>query len=305
MAKVHAPFKISGKIGDFTFYNSGGHNYIRQAPWHKKFTDAYYQEHRTQFQNRYRFAGAVVAARQVRLPLAGDYLAVMRPQVHNLIRGRFRATQNLAPDTWIYDFLIAHFALHQLDLAPDDGPSSMLVTRLIGPRHQPTHIHLDHLNAIANHIRNKTGTHGNAELQMRIKLNWMNFVTVTFNASNKKWNMASKSERIKLDHSSRWIPAKLLPEDGITIAARPKEGLPEDEAIFLCLLIEWREYRPVGEQYTPLDKQGTARFLTCQCSPEQLEEIDRVTKNEAAKAAEATGPEEAVSDLNEGLSDLM
>lgn len=305
MAKLIAPFKISGKIGDFSFFTAGGNNFIRQAPHTKKFTAAYYQHRQLQFLNRYRFAGAIATARQFCSTLNKEFKCVARHHVHNLIRGRLRATQKLGQDPWTYDFVIAHFALHQLDLAPDSGPSSMLITRLIGPSHQPTHLHIDNLDAAAKHIRNQASLHGNADLQMRIQLRWVNFVPMKFIEGSKDWEFIKETKPLELLHSSRWIPAHLLPEDGITLSARPKEGLPEGEPFFLQLLIEWREYRPVGDQYLPLHKQGTLRFLACQYTPEQQQEIDQVTERRAAKAASAIGPEEAVSDLDEGLMGLM
>ncbi|MFN8393386.1 MAG: hypothetical protein U0176_01790 [Bacteroidia bacterium] len=305
MAKLIAPFKISGKIGDLTSYKVGDHYFLRQAPFSRKFTAAYYQEHQLQFKNRYRFAGALATARQFYTALGPDFKRVARPHAHNLLRGRFRASQDLGQDTWTYDFVIAHFALHQLDLAPDSGPSSMLITRLIGPAHQPTHLHIDNLLAVVRHIRNQASIHGNADLQMRIQLCWVNFVPMKFVAESKKWSYLGAVSSPKQRHSSRWIPAHLLPEDGITLSARPKEGLPEDEPFFLQLLIEWREHRPVGDQYIPLHKQGTLRFLACQYSPEQQQQIDQVTERLATKAASAVGPEEAVSDLDEGLMGLL
>lgn len=305
MAKVHGPFKVSGKIGDFIFYNSGGHNIIRQAPWPKKTTGNYYKEYPLLFLNRYVFAGAIEASRQIYHSFHRDFKRVARPHSHNLLRGRLRQMHHISPDQWTYDFPTVHLALHQLDLAPDNGSSSMLVTRLIGPSHQPTHIHLDNLRDIAQHIRRQVNLHGNAELHMRIQLCWRSYSQVRFLHDTREWIKDHDETPTLLYHSSRWIPDHLLPEQGLTLSARPKEGLPEDLPVFLCLLVEWREYRPVGDHTIPLSGHAILRILTCQYSPDLQPEIDRLTAHQATSTIPKPTPEETATSMEEAFEGLV
>lgn len=306
MAKVLAPFKIKGRVGNMTFFNKGGQNFIRPATFPKKLPDDYYAWHKPQYQNRFGFAGAVAAGSSLYIHAGTNFRQVARPHAANLIRGRIREMHKYSPNEWRIEFPVVHLALHGLDLGSEFGPSPILTTTLIGPSHQPTHLHLGNLRELASTVHDRCRIHGNAQLQMCIGIQWAPYFTQYFSHDGRLWLDEDRPTNIaNYSTQSQWIPTHLLPHEGITLSARPQSGLPPRQEQFLFLLIEWREYRPVGEQIIPHHQQGIFRILTCQYPPERQPEIDRITAKRIADITPAPKNQDTANDLSEALKGML
>lgn len=285
MAKVFSSHPISGTIGHQVFYVRDGKTYARLLgrPTSRHATQPH-QDARNNLRaaNRQSFGGASLLAGKLFASLGSrGERHLLAPYGHNRIAKRVRARAHRVEGAAVerYAFPHARAALLGLDLGRPKAPAGAVSVSTVGPGHNPLSIRVHGLREAARAVP----AHGNAHLQLRVRLHHAAFPEVYLDKADGEWRLARPGQRGGMGQfKSGWIPVEAIPEAPLELPClRVDEGDPGAAPHLTLLLVEWREVREVDGSAAILRDHTLARVAALHCHPSQALE---------AAAAEAATP---------------
>jgi hypothetical protein len=317
MAKAFPPYPISGSIGNYTFFRYGDQTIVREKIWIPR-PKEYAKQNPRHRENRQTFGGASKTAAHIYKGLRTKQRGQMLPYSHNFIATKLKRhaerTQRAVDQ---FTFRAAHSALQGLDLSRKESPSKLLSITPIGPHHHPHEIHIQGLQEAAKAIlSSQTGTpiHGNAHIELRIQLRFVEFNQMTFDEADQEWR-PKKQFHDTVNHSTswtQWIPTEILPQEGllVPIANHTRGSNPDSNAdskppLLIFLKIEWREVREVDQITKPILGMGITRLVAMQYDEATAEEIAKIQQTKKPIVPEPDFLAEARKDPKEYLKQAL
>jgi hypothetical protein len=296
MAKAFPPYPISGSIGNYTFFRYGDQTIVREKIWIPR-PKEYAKQNPRHRENRQTFGGASKTAAHIYKGLRTKQRGQMLPYSHNFIATKLKRhaerTQRAVDQ---FTFRAAHSALQGLDLSRKESHSKLLSITPIGPHHCPTEIHIQGLQEVAKAMmspQSKTPIHGNAHLELRIQLRFVEFNQMTFDEADQEWR-PKKQFHETVNHSTswtQWIPTEILPQEGLIVPITSRGSNADSNAnskppLLVFLKIEWREVREVDQIAKPIPGMGITRLVAMQYDEATAQEIAKIQQTQKQIAPE-------------------